>query len=50
MLDGLDRLMDHEHFSDERTTDERKGLCNAYGGAFDRFMRNGVELTGDAVI
>lgn len=47
MLDGLERLMEQRHFTAERSTDEKKELCNAFDGTFDRFIRDAVEITGD---
>lgn len=47
MLDGLDRLMDHGQFTAERTTNEKKKLCDAFGGVLDRFIHNALMVTGD---
>jgi putative DNA primase/helicase len=48
MLDGLQRLRDNSgQFTNERDTDAKKELCNAFGGPFDRFIQDVVDQTGD---
>lgn len=46
MLDGLDRLLDQKAFTGERAINDKKELCDAFGGILDRFTHNALMITG----
>lgn len=46
MLDGLQRLMEQEHFTGELDVAGKKEICDAFGGVMERFLHNCVEITG----
>lgn len=48
MLDGLQRLMEQDHFTGELDVPGKKEICDAFGGAMERFLHNCVEITGRA--
>jgi putative DNA primase/helicase len=47
MLDGLDRLLEQQGFTGERGINEKKEICDAFGGVIDRFTYNCLMITGN---
>jgi putative DNA primase/helicase len=48
MLAGLERLLENQRFTGERDQEGKKEMAGAWGGTFDRFLRDAVEVTHDA--
>jgi len=47
MLDGMDRLLDHDRFTNEASLDGKRDLTDAWGSIVNRFRHNLLEVTGD---
>jgi len=47
MLDGLDRLLEQQAFTGERGINDKKDICDAFGGVIDRFTHHCLMVTGD---
>ena len=47
MLEGLDRLLEQQEFSDERDTDEKRNLSAAFGSTVERFEYSCLTVTGN---
>lgn len=45
MLDGLERLLQQEQFTGERSVGGKKEICDAFGGVLDRFKHNCIDIT-----
>ena len=48
MLDGLERLIEQNQFTGERSINGKKEICDAFGGVIDRFVHNCLMVTGDS--
>lgn len=46
MLDGLDRLREQGHFTNERTVDRKRDLWESFGDPVLRFKQRRLEVTG----
>jgi len=47
MLDGLNRLLENNGFTDERDIGGKREIADAFGNVLERFAHNLLEITGD---